>query len=137
MSGWPWKSDSTFSHRGWHIYQGAADSTYLRRICKTQSPDPPQPRSERGGVGKAGVVIFPLTPGLLLAMFDGVNALPAPQSQLGPRDLGDLNREIAAASSTCGFERPGRNMGGPYPRAATWTKRCPKDSYSILLRTTR
>lgn len=68
-------------------------------------------RTERGGIGDAGVVIFPLTPGLLLAAFDGVKASPAAPDQLGHCDIADLNREIVAASSTYAFERPGRTTG--------------------------
>ena len=66
---------------------------------------PPRPRAERGGIGNAGVVIFPLTPGLLLVAFDGVQARPPAFDQLSYSDIADLNREIAAASSTYAFER--------------------------------
>jgi hypothetical protein len=61
-------------------------------------------------VGDAAIVIFPLTPGLLLVMFDGFNALPAQPHELGIRDVGQLNREIAAGASTYTFERPVRNL---------------------------
>lgn len=105
--------------RGWHIYQ------LPEMLLTCDEPvipiaGPPHPRVERGGVGDAAVVIFPLTPGLLLAMFDGFNATPAPPYELGPHDIGQLNREIAAASSTFTFERPVRNlaMGFKLPKAA-------------------
>jgi hypothetical protein len=71
---------------------------------------PPSPRSERGGVADAGVVVFPLTPDLLLAAFDGVIASSAPKDQLSIVDIVDLNREIAAAASTYAFERPRRGV---------------------------
>jgi hypothetical protein len=105
--------------RGWHIYQVPE---ILLTCDEPVVPiaGPPHPRSERGGVGNAGVVIFPLTPGLLLVMFDGINALPAPPYELGYRDVAELNREIAAASSTYVFERPGRNLASAFklPKSA-------------------
>ncbi|MEE3751886.1 DUF4238 domain-containing protein [Mycobacterium intracellulare] len=69
---------------------------------------PFRPRVERGSVGIAGVVIFPLTPGLLLAAFDGYKARPAVPDRLGHCDIADINREIVAACSTYAYERPGR-----------------------------
>jgi hypothetical protein len=105
--------------RGWHIYQVPE---ILLTCDEPVVPiaGPPHPRTECGGVGNAGVVIFPLTPGLLLAMFDGINALPASPYELGYRDVANLNREIAAASSTHVFERPGRNLASAFklPKAA-------------------
>lgn len=71
-------------------------------------PGPPRPRAERGGIGNAGVVIFPLTPRLLLVAFDGVHASPPAHDRLSYSDIADLNREVAAASSTYAFERPRR-----------------------------
>jgi len=99
--------------RGWHIYQVPE---ILLTCDEPVIPiaGPPHPRGERGGVGDAAVVIFPLTPGLLLAMFDGFNAIPAPPHELGPHDVGQLNREIAAASSTYTFERPVRNLASGF-----------------------
>ncbi len=105
--------------RGWHVYQVPE---ILLTCDEPVIPiaGPPHPRTERGGVGNAAVVIFPLTPGLLLAMFDGVNAAPAPPYELGYRDVAQLNREIAAASSTYSFERPARNLASGFklPKAA-------------------
>ncbi|MEZ5132997.1 MAG: DUF4238 domain-containing protein [Mycobacterium sp.] len=105
--------------RGWRIYQ------VPRVLVTCDEPvisiaGPPHPRSERAGVSNAGVVIFPLTPGLLLAMFNGVTARPAPPDELGPHDLGQINREIISAASTYVFERPGRNLAGmvKVPKAA-------------------
>jgi hypothetical protein len=95
--------------RGWHIYQ-------LPRILMTCDeplvpiPGPPDPRAERAGVADAGVVIFPLTPGLLLVMFDGVNARPQKPYRLDYADIADLNREIAGAASVYAFERPERKV---------------------------
>jgi hypothetical protein len=80
---------------------------------------PYRPRTERGGVGIAGVVIFPLTPGLLLAAFDGYNASPAIPDQLGHCDIADINREIVAASSTYAFERPGRKTAAAFQLPVT------------------
>lgn len=93
--------------RGWHIYR-------VPEILLTSDEQvvpiagPPHPRTERGGVGNAAVVIFPLAPGLLLAMFDGHNARPTPPYELDYGDIADLNREVAAAASTYAFERPNR-----------------------------
>lgn len=107
-------------NRGWYIYQVPE---ILLTCDEPVVPiaGPPHARSERGGVGNAGVVIFPLTPGLLLAMFDGINARPAPPYELGYRDIAQLNREIVAASSTYAFERPARNLASAFkvPKAAT------------------
>ncbi len=78
--------------RGWHIYQ-------LPSILVTCDeplvpiPGPPQSRAERAGVADAGVIIFPLTPSLLLAMFDGVHARPQKPYRLDYGDIADLNRE--------------------------------------------
>jgi hypothetical protein len=69
---------------------------------------PSPPRSERGGVADAGVVLFPLTPSLLLAMFDDARARPQKPYELSYADLADINREIVGASSAYAFERPSR-----------------------------
>jgi hypothetical protein len=99
--------------RGWYIYQVPE---ILLTCDEPVVPiaGPPYSRTERGGVGNAGVVIFPLTPGLLLVMFDGVNALPARPYELNYGDIADLNREIAAASCIYTFERPGRNVASAF-----------------------
>jgi hypothetical protein len=53
-------------------------------------------------------------------MFDGVNAQPEKPYELGYGDLADINREIAAASSVCAFERPARKVAAALklPKAA-------------------
>jgi hypothetical protein len=68
--------------RGWHIDQVPE---ILLTCDEPVIPiaGPPDPRTERGGVGNAAVVIFTLTPGLLLAMFDGFNAAPAATVRTG------------------------------------------------------
>lgn len=95
--------------RGWRIYRVPP---VLLTCDEPVVPiaGPPHPRTEFGGVGAAGVVVFPLTPGLLLAMFDGINATPQPPHELGPGDVAQLNREIAAASTRYVFERPSQNL---------------------------
>jgi hypothetical protein len=80
---------------------------------------PYRPRTEGGSVGIAGVVIFPLTPGLLLAAFDGYKASPAKPDQLGHCDIADINREIVAVSSTYAFERPGRKTAAAFKLPVT------------------
>jgi hypothetical protein len=112
--------------RGWHIYQVPS----ILLTCDEPLipvPGPPHSRAERGGVADAGVVLFPLTPGLLLAMFDGVNARPQKPYGLGYVDIADINREIAGAASLYAFERPKRRVaaalkvpkaGEPISRAA-------------------
>jgi len=93
--------------RGWHIYSVPP----ILVTCDEPVipvPGPPHPRGERGGVADAGVVLFPLTPSLLLAMFDGESAYPQRPYQLDYADLADINREIVGASSAYAFERPAR-----------------------------
>jgi hypothetical protein len=95
--------------RGWRIYQ------VPEMLLTCDEPvvpiaGPRHRRTERSGVGNAGVVIYPLTPGLLLAMFDGFNACPAQPHELNYRHVAGLNGEIAAASSIYAFERPAHNI---------------------------
>lgn len=113
--------------RGWRIYRVP---TILLTCDEPVIPiaGPPHPRVEAGGLGAAGVVMFPLTPGLLLAMFDGFNAAPAPPLELGPRDVSQLNREIAASASRFVFERLCRNVARQFrlPKApATYSRAAP------------
>jgi hypothetical protein len=95
--------------RGWHIYQVP---NILLTCDEPVVPiaGPPHPRTERAGVAGAGVVVFPLTPRRLLAMFDGANARPQKPYRLDYGDLADLNREIAGAASIYAFERSDRNV---------------------------
>lgn len=80
---------------------------------------PPHPRGERAGVADAGVVIFPLTSSLLLAIVDGV-ARPVSPYRLDHCDIAEVNREIVAAASGYAFERLGRNTAAAFklPKAA-------------------
>jgi hypothetical protein len=75
---------------------------------------PPHSRRELSSIGKAGVVVFALTPWLLLAAFDVANASPAAPDQLSHCDIADLNREIAAASHRYAYERPRRATVGAF-----------------------
>lgn len=70
---------------------------------------PGAPRSERSGVGIAGVVIFPLNPSALLAMFHPDLAPTAP-ARLDHIETAELNREIIAAAARWAFERPMRRV---------------------------
>jgi Protein of unknown function (DUF4238) len=104
--------------RQWHIY------TVPPILVTSDEPvvsitGPYRPRTEGGSVGIAGVVIFPLTPGLLLAAFDGYKASPAKPDQLGHCDIADINREIVAVSSTYAFERPGRKTAAAFKLPVT------------------
>jgi hypothetical protein len=99
--------------RGWRMYR------VPRLLLTCDEPvipiaGPPHSRDERGGVGNAGVVIFPLAPDLLLAMFDGINARPPRGDELGCTDIAEINREIVAASSTYAFERPSRRVAAAF-----------------------
>lgn len=70
---------------------------------------PGSPRSERSGVGVAGVVIFPLSPSALLVMFHPAMA-PRFQAKLDHTETAELNREIIAAATRWAFERPSRHI---------------------------
>lgn len=67
-------------------------------------------RRERGGFGTAGVIVFPLAPNAVLAMFhpdaelDDISLHP----DLNPNETDELNLEIAANSHRWMFERPDR-----------------------------
>jgi hypothetical protein len=70
---------------------------------------PGSPRSERSGVAVAGVIIYPLSPSALLAMFHpGIT--PAPSVILDHTETAELNREIIAAATRWAFERPSRHI---------------------------
>jgi hypothetical protein len=118
--------------RGWHIYQ-------LPSILVTCDEPlvpiagPPHARDVRAGVADASVVIFPLTPSLLLAMFDGLNAWPQRPYRLDYGDIADLNREITGAASVYAFETPERKtalaLGVPKaPEAISRTEPAPVDA---------
>ena len=93
--------------RGWHIYPAPP----ILVTCDEPVipvPGPPRPRSERGGVADAGVVIYPMSPSLLLVMFDDQSARPRRPYDLSYTDLAEINREVVGASSAYAFERPSR-----------------------------
>jgi hypothetical protein len=69
---------------------------------------PGSPRSERSGLGIAGVVIFPLSPSALLVMFHPTLA-PSGPSTLDLVETAELNREIIASATRWAFERPSRH----------------------------
>jgi hypothetical protein len=70
---------------------------------------PGLPRGERAGVGNAAVVLFPLAPDALLAMFRPDVPLPAAFG-LDHADIAEVNREIVANSARWAFERPSRDV---------------------------
>jgi hypothetical protein len=70
---------------------------------------PGSPRTEGGGYVDAGVVIHPLTPTLLLALFhDGMD--PVGPAALTLAEATEINREILANAHRWSFERPSRNV---------------------------
>lgn len=69
---------------------------------------PGSSRAEQAGIASAGVILFPLAPNALLAMFRDDIAPVAPEPLLDLLEVADINREILANSSRWGFERPGR-----------------------------
>ncbi|WP_404948551.1 DUF4238 domain-containing protein [Streptomyces sp. ARC14] len=79
---------------------------------------PPNSRRERAGVATAGVIIFPLGPSALLAMFLP-HARPRGPLELDGIETAEINREIVTSSSRWAFERPSRkvtqNMPVPPP----------------------
>lgn len=94
--------------RGWHIYA----TPPILLTCDepvVPVPGPPPSRGERGGVADAGVVLYPLSPSLLLAMFDGRGARPRAPHDLSYADLAEINLEVVGASSTYTFERATRD----------------------------
>jgi hypothetical protein len=65
-------------------------------------------RAEQGGIATAGVIVFPLAPDALLAMFREDVAPIGAEPALNLLEAADINREILANASRWGFERPGR-----------------------------
>jgi Protein of unknown function (DUF4238) len=70
---------------------------------------PGSPRSERSGVEVAGVIIFPLCPSAVLAMFHP-DITPSPPARLNHIETTELNKEIIAAAARWAFERPTRRV---------------------------
>lgn len=66
-------------------------------------------RGERGGFASVGVVVFPLAPNAVLAMFRD-DLRPAEPWELAHAEVAELNREILAASARWAFERPARHF---------------------------
>ena len=79
---------------------------------------PGHSRSERAGLESAGVVVFPLTPGMALVLFHperaarlGVPDGPLPMAEMDYGELRELNREIGMSCYRWIFERPGKRVG--------------------------
>jgi hypothetical protein len=70
---------------------------------------PGAPRNERAGVANAGVLLFPLSPSHLLALFHDSMA-PEPPWELDAFETADVNREILAATTRWAFERSDREV---------------------------
>lgn len=70
---------------------------------------PPRSRKERAGVATAGVIIFPLGPSALLAMFLP-HVRPRGSLQLDGVETAEINREIVTSTSRWAFERPSRRV---------------------------
>lgn len=68
---------------------------------------PGSPRSERGGVQSAGVVMYPLDPSNLLVLFHA-EMRPIGPPALDHVETAEINREILAGASRWAFERPSR-----------------------------
>lgn len=66
-------------------------------------------RAERAGIATARVLVFPLNPSRLLAMFRS-DAPYLPASVLDNIETAELNHEILAATSRWAFERPTRHI---------------------------
>lgn len=97
---------------------------------------PGSSRSERAGVGSAGVVLYPLSPTALLALFEA-RMKPRGTSTLDLDETAEVNREIASNASRWVFERPSQDVAqalmlppapdppfkreGPFPVAGSTT----------------
>lgn len=68
---------------------------------------PGRPRTQRSGMGTAPVVVFPVAPDAMLAMFLSAPG-PTQRAPLNLVDLAELNREITAAASRWAIDRKGR-----------------------------
>jgi len=68
---------------------------------------PGSPRGQRAGVATAGVIIYPLSPSRLLAMFAPSAQVAAPL-RLDAIEVADINREILGATDRWAFETPSR-----------------------------
>lgn len=81
---------------------------------------PGNPRTERAGVATAGIVLFPLCPSAILAMFRQ-DMRPRPPWKLNLVEIAEVNREILGATSRWAFERPSKHVTErmPIPPAPT------------------
>ncbi len=88
---------------------------------------PGHPRDEQAGLLTAGVIVFPLGPSRLLAMFKpGITI--AGTLDLSHVEVADLNREILASTHITAFERPARHVAErlkvpPAPKEASMIER--------------
>lgn len=70
---------------------------------------PGWPRTQQAGVETAGVVMYPLAPNALLAMFHPDVRVDS-RTSLDHIEVAEVNREIIAASTRWAFERPSRRV---------------------------
>ncbi len=111
----------TFLARPWRIYQ----SVMPMITCDEPVVPVPRPRGDRGeyaGLATAGVVLFPLDPHHLVAMFHPYLALDevALHPELCPSEADEINLELAGHSDRWLFERPNhsRSLTLTVPRHA-------------------
>ncbi|WP_203785967.1 DUF4238 domain-containing protein [Paractinoplanes rishiriensis] len=97
-----------FLDRNWQIFTAPPILiTCDEPVVPIGGPD--HRRSERGGFASVGVVVFPLAPHAILAMFRH-DLRPAPPWELTHVEAAELNREILGASARWAFERPARHF---------------------------
>jgi hypothetical protein len=70
---------------------------------------PGSPRGERAGIATAGVIIYPLDPSHLLALFHP-GLPPSLPYELDTLETADINRELLGATARWAFERPSRHI---------------------------
>jgi hypothetical protein len=94
--------------RSWMIYEAPPILVTCDEPVITVG-GPGSPRSERGGVESAGVVMYPLDPSNLLVLFH-TEMRPMGPPALNHVETAEINREILAGASRWAFERPSRNI---------------------------
>ncbi|WP_426504445.1 DUF4238 domain-containing protein [Dactylosporangium sp. McL0621] len=100
-----------FLNRHWQIYTAPPILiTCDEPVVLIGGPD--HRRGERGGFASVGVIVFPLAPNAVLAMFRD-DRRPAPPWELAHAETAELNREILGASARWAFERPTRHFTQP------------------------
>ncbi|MEV4536260.1 DUF4238 domain-containing protein [Asanoa sp. NPDC049518] len=97
-----------FINRDWQIFKAPPVLiTCDEPVVPIGGPD--HRRGERGGFASVGVVVLPLAPHAVLAMFRS-DLRASPPWQLTHVETAELNREILGASARWAFERPGRHF---------------------------